>query len=220
MVATRSYDRTGAGGSDVTSDTLQPIRARYVRFDVTSSSQPGSNSGISEIQFYAPKLPDPSVVSVSSQFNTTQYAIGHLFDDQLDGPGADWAGSGTGPHTLVVDFGGRVAVDGIDYANRRDITLIGADRVSTIVLAFSDDLDFTGDPTETVLPLGDEELNGYTFDRHEARYVQLVFTGMQYNPGGAQLDFLGEVVPEPATLALAALAFAGLGGYVRRRRRG
>ena len=214
VIDTRSYSRA-VGGSVATSDVFSSVTAQYVRLDVTSVNVGASNAGISEIQFYTPALADPSVVSVSSQYNTTRYAVGHLFDDQLDSlANADWAGVGAGPHTVVVDFGQIVTLRGIDYANRRDTGTPAVDYADTITLAFSSDLDFTGDPTVLLNIVQDSELNGYAFAPKNARYVQVTVEGGG-NVGGSQLDFLG-VVPEPSTLALAAV---GLAGLIRRRRR-
>jgi len=62
-VATRSYTYADDGDIWTETDRFAPIRARYVRYDVTGAS-PYSNDGVEEIVFY--EVPEPSTLFIWS----------------------------------------------------------------------------------------------------------------------------------------------------------
>lgn len=215
-VATKNYTKAGLTDSDSFVDT--PVNARYVRIDVvTAGSSP--NSGVSEFILYERNVITPTVVSVEEEFATPRYEIENLFDEQLDGNGADWASVGDDATSFVVDFEGIVLIDGINYANRRDSGNSAADYADTIKLVFSDDLTFDGsDAMVTISPDATIDLTAYLFDTEIARYVQVTVTGktdIAGNVGGAQLHFFAQV-PTPAALPAGMLL---LGALAARRKR-
>lgn len=216
-VATINYTK-GANAVAI-GDSFDPINARYVRLEANAA---GTNSGVNELIFYEHQvLPTPTILTKPSEFNTTQYAVEHLFDDQLTGTGSDWAASGEGPTTMVLDFGLTVFIDGINWANRNDSGGFLNDLPASIQLTFSDDLVFGGsDAVETITAIvPDQLLNAYMFGQlHATRYVQMVFTGENPpagNVGGAQLEFFG-VVPTPAALPAGLGLMALIAGRRRR----
>ncbi len=144
-------------------------------------------------------LPAPKIVSVSAVYPQApaRYAASHLLDDQLDGEGADWAGDGVGPQTLIADFGAAVKVRQIQWANRRDTPDLQIDFVSSVTLSFSDTLQFGPDsPTVVYEPLRSRDVQNFEFPPVSGRYVKITLKKTEKGgvTGGAMLKFLGSPV--------------------------
>lgn len=160
---------------------------------------------------------DPVAISASSFFNAT-YAPEFLYDaeltiDDFENPAFDplgqYAGSGTGPHVLVFDFGATVNFDGIAYAQRLG-GIVDADKVPSIELWVSDadpglaslDLPILSGPPAAMAELVTTDtsplLRYYDIGTLlSGRYVVMRLGVGTYNPGGSelQLTLVGSAEP-------------------------
>lgn len=141
----------------------------------------------------------PEPVGAVSEFagNPERYALAHLFDNQITGEGADYAGDGPGPHAFVLDLGVRTEVRGVRYAHRHDSGDWRVDRVARVELTFADDADFTHRDTADVVVTTDldrRDVQTFVFAMRTARYVRVRLVGAEntQNPGASLLHLLGE----------------------------
>jgi hypothetical protein len=183
-------------------------------------------------------LPDPVSATAASTYadDIPGWGPQNLYDqdptaadlNQVIGNGAEYAGSGEGPHVVVFDYGSPVSFDGMAYAQRVSGADLDADRVPEINfwVANTDpgpaalDLAILSDPpaaSVTGIDMLDLAFNSYAFG-HEltGQYVVVrLEAGGTFNPGGGEMALLSSI-PEPSALALAAV---GLLGMVKSRRR-
>jgi len=162
-------------------------------------------------------LPDPTTISASTFFDAN-FRPEFLFDadptvDDIENPDFDplsqYAGTGEGPHVLVLDFGASVDFNGIAYAQRLG-GVIDADKVPSIeVWASNDDpgsaaidMPILSDPAEAMTNITTTDtsplLRYYPLDAFlTGRYVVLRLGQGTFNPGGAEMQLTLIGSPEP-----------------------
>ena len=175
------------------------------------------------------------------------FDAGELTDGMVAGP-ADHAGSTNNQYVgfygtpgalpaaeIVFDLGAEYAIDDI-VIGTASRGCCGSGSPDDVDISFSTTSATAGFGPATnftlwgpgTLPVGHYEMT-LAASSPSARYVKLSFDGGNHG-GGVEKYMLDEIsingrvggagdIPEPATLALLSLAAAGLGGYVRRRRK-
>jgi hypothetical protein len=222
---------TGLNGSGPI-HSFAPQTARYVRWEVGTSDAASQNLGSQEMRFLstppqAAIIAGPAVINSAPAFNATTYAAINASngDAGRDGPNPrEYASAGQGANMFIdFDLGASHPVIGFDLFDR----LSELEDVSGFDLIFSDDPGFgTIIATKSYAhPLGD----GYTTTDLfatpvTARYVRLDATfidGVGMNTGVSEMIFYSQVVPEPASSTIAAVAVFGLAAirFMARRRR-
>lgn len=160
------------------------------------------------------ELPDPAIIGHGSE-HSIDYVAENVFDDDFSGNlGTEFSSVRFDTSFIDFDFGSTVTIDAFQFANRQPVP----DWLETMTLTFSDDADFTGDPSVTIAVPQNGAFILYPIDRQQARFVRWEAGA---NPsgyrGGAEMAFF-QVVPEPTGCFLAILAALGLIGSFARRR--
>ncbi|MBI1369956.1 MAG: hypothetical protein GC162_15040 [Planctomycetes bacterium] len=142
-------------------------------------------------------LVTPEVVAASSVFrgDPNRFAVAHLFEEQAAVIGGDWAGDGSDPQWVIVDFHQRVTVRGLRFAHRRDSGDANVDRITRLELAASDSSDFADFPPIAIKPELDAAAHRYLMTPMTGRYVRVLFIGNgdpRSHPGASLIQFFGD----------------------------
>ena len=214
-----TFASTGSNGAGLIRRELPRDTARYVRWEVVTSTGTSQNLGSRQMFFMniptgLRQLAPPAVYNGSTPFNAN-YALQNAANNNAgrDGTGNEYASQGQGAATFLdFDFGSPTAIAGFDFFNRESDVITGYDMV------FSDTRDFSN-VLRTMSFTGSEnanEVNSETFDPVLARYVRLQATSFTGAPNTGVSDILFYTpVPEPGFAWLVGLAGLAL---VRRRR--
>ena len=172
-------------------------------------------------------LPDPTSITASSFFNDS-YAPEFLFDadptiSDFENPDFDplgqYAGSGEGPHVLVLDYEKSIDFDGFAFAQRLG-SIIVADKVPSIEFWVSDtdpgaastELPILSAPPEAMTDLVTTDtsalLRYYPLETIlTGRYVVVRLAQGTFNPGGSELQLTLAGTPTP--LQIQSMSYPG-----------
>jgi len=226
---------------------LKTGKYRYLKFETLSSWFNGNNVGLNEIEVFedvrsANVAALKPIIKSSGSYSGT-YAVSKVTDMRLDEGGlanklpgiSYWLGRNlTQNEWFTLDLERPYTIDRLELQNThnrgsndrgtRNFEIwasLEVDGSNDLVNSFLIMAGTMADPrgTNYDIPLDAFSVEAGDFSEFRARYIQFVAKDW-WGTAGVGLNEIRVYgsVPEPATMALLAMAFAGLGGYVRKRK--